>query len=81
MSDEPTVEQLLAKAASVEGNMCHVCDTTAHYFVQLGQRGRFACVEHVQLVIEDVVQWVTGVKLMIEPARLHEQAAKKKAVK
>lgn len=77
MTDEPTVEQLLAKAASAQGNTCHICDTTAHYYVGLGQRGRFACVEHVQLVIEDVVQWVTGVKLNIEPARLHERAAKK----
>lgn len=70
---DKTVSELLSDAESKAGNTCHICGECAHYWIALGERGHFACIEHVQLVIEDVVKWVTGLRLAIVPAASHER--------
>lgn len=76
--DEPTTEQLLADAQSREGNRCRICDEPAHFRVEHGRRGHFSCVQHVQLTIEDVIEWSTGVRLSIEPASRYERIQARK---
>lgn len=73
-----STQELLKEAMSTEGNVCHICDTPAHYRITLGNTGEWGCIEHVQNVIEALIMRVTGQPLVVDPASYYEREQRKK---